>query len=80
MEGGLYEKWKMMWDAKEWSTQGFFLANAFAALVIMSQAVKTNNDGSTLVKRGITFGIGVLYLIVVITGYLQLVPTVSPYQ
>ena len=54
--------------------------NAFVALVIMSQAVKTNTDGSTLTKRGITFGIGALYMIVVITGYLQLVPTVSPYQ
>ena len=41
MDGDLYDKWKMMWDAKEWSTQGFFLVNAFVALVIMSQAVKT---------------------------------------
>ena len=43
MDGDLYDKWKMMWDAKEWSTQGFFLVNAFVALVIISQAVK-NND------------------------------------
>ena len=79
MDGDLYDKWKMMWDAKEWSTQGFFLVNAFVALVIISQAVK-NNDGSTVTKRGITFGIGAVYLIVVVVGYLQLVPTVSPYQ
>ncbi len=79
MDGGLYDKWKMMWDAKEWSTQGFFLANAFVALVIMSQAIR-NNDGSTVTKRGITFGIGAIYLVVVVVGYLQLVPTVSPYQ
>lgn len=79
MDGDLYDKWKMMWDAKEWSTQGFFLVNAFVALVIMSQAVK-NNDGSTSTKRGITFGIGAVYLILVVVGYLQLVPTVSPYQ
>ena len=79
MDGDLYDKWKMMWDAKEWSTQGFFLVNAFVALVIMSQAVK-NNDGSTSMKRGITFGIGAVYLILVVVGYLQLVPTVSPYQ
>jgi hypothetical protein len=69
----------MMWDAKEWSTQGFFLVNAFVALVIISQAVK-NNDGSTSTKRGITFVIGAVYLILVVVGYLQLVPTVSPYQ
>jgi len=79
MDGGLYDRWKMMWDAKEWSTQGFFLANAFVALVIMSQAMK-NNDGSTATKRAITFGIGAIYLVVVVIGYLQLVPTVSPYQ
>jgi len=79
MDGGLYDKWKMMWDAKEWSTQGFFLANAFVALVIMSQAIR-NNDGSTATKRGITFGIGAIYLVVVVVGYLQMVPTVSPYQ
>jgi hypothetical protein len=79
MDGDLYDKWKMMWDAKEWSTQGFFLVNAFVALVIMSQAIK-NNDGSTGTKRGITFGIGAIYLILVVVGYLQLVPTVSPYQ
>ena len=79
MDGGLYDKWKMMWDAKEWSTQGFFLANAFVALVIISQAIR-NNDGSTATKRVITFGIGAIYLIVVVVGYLQLVPTVSPYQ
>ena len=79
MDGDLYDKWKMMWDAKEWSTQGFFLVNAFVALVIISQAVK-NNDGSTGTKRGITFGIGAIYLILVVVGYLQLVPTVSPYQ
>jgi uncharacterized membrane protein SirB2 len=79
MDGDLYDKWKMMWDAKEWSTQGFFLVNAFVALVIISQAVK-NNDGSTSTKRGITFVIGAVYLILVVVGYLQLVPTVSPYQ
>ena len=80
MDGELYEKWKMMWDAKEWSTQGFFLVNAFVALVIMSQAVRGGADGSTNTKRGVTFGIGAVYFVVVVIGYLQLVPTVSPYQ
>lgn len=75
----LYVKWRTMWDAKEWSTQGFFFVNALVAFVIMSQPLKANNEG-TAAKKGMTFGIGLAYLIVVIIGYLQLVPTVSPYQ
>ena len=75
----LYIKWKTMWDAKEYTTQFFFLFSAVIALIIMSGPFKANNEG-TMTKKGITFAVGLGYLILVIVGYLQLVPTVSPYQ
>ena len=75
----LYIKWKTMWDAKEYTTQAFFFANAVVALIIMSGPLRANNEG-TAVRKGITFAIGIGYLVLVVVGYLQLVPTVSPYQ
>ncbi len=75
----LYIKWKTMWDAKEYTTQFFFLFMAIIGLIIMSGPFRSNNEG-TMVKKGMTFAIGLGYLILVIVGYLQLVPTVSPYQ
>lgn len=74
----LYTKWKAMWDAKEWGTQGFFLAMAIIGLVIMTNPLRSNAEG-TAVKKGITFAIGLGYLILVIVGYLQLVPKISSY-
>lgn len=74
----LYTKWKTMWDAKEWGTQGFFLAMAIIGLVIMSQPFRSNSEG-TAMKKGITFAIGLGYLILVIVGYFQLVPKISSY-
>ena len=68
-----------MWDAKEYTTQAFFFASAVIALIIMSGPLRANNEG-TATRKGITFAIGLGYLILVIVGYLQLVPTVSPYQ
>ena len=75
----LYTKWKTMWDAKEPTTQMFFLINAIIALIISSKAF-TKNSETTTAKRAIILSIGIGYLAIVITGYLQLVPTVSPYQ
>ena len=75
----LYIKWKTMWDAKEYTTQLFFLFNAVVAFVIMYKPMQPNNE-ATAVKRGITFAVGLGYLVIVIVGYLQLVPTVSPYE
>ena len=68
-----------MWDAKEYTTQAFFFANVVVALIVMSSPLRASSEG-TMAKRGLTFGIGLAYLILVIVGYLQLVPTVSPYQ
>ena len=75
----LYIKWKTMWDAKEYTTQFFFLFSAIIGLVIMAGPLRANAEG-TATRKGITFAIGLGYLILVIVGYLQLVPTVSPYQ
>ena len=75
----LYIKWKTMWDAKEYTTQLFFLANIIIALVIAWKPLRVNAEG-TVAKRGIVFALGVGYLILVLIAYFQLVPTVSPYQ
>ena len=75
----LYIKWKTMWDAKEYTTQLFFLANVVIALVIAARPFHVD-AGATAVKRGMTFTLGIGYLILVLVAYFQLVPTVSPYQ
>ena len=75
----LYIKWKTMWDAKEYTTQAFFFVNAAIAIFIMTGPLRANNEG-TAARKGMTFAIGLAYLILIIVGYFQLVPTVSPYQ
>lgn len=74
----LYTKWKVMWDAKEWGTQGFFLAMAIVGVVIMTHPLRANYEG-TATKKGVIFAIGLLYLILVIVGYFQMEPKVSSY-
>ena len=75
----LYIKWKTMWDAKEYTTQLFFLFNVIVAFVIMYKPMQATNEG-TATRRGFVFAIGLAYLIIVLVGYFQLVPTVSPYE
>lgn len=75
----LYIKWKTMWDAKEYTTQLFFLANIIIALIIAYRPFRASAEG-TIAKKGITAALGVGYLILVLVAYFQLVPTVSPYQ
>ncbi len=74
----LYTKWKVMWDAKEYGTQGFFFVSAIIALVIMSVPLRATSEG-TAAKKGFTFAIGLAYLILVLVGYFQLVPKISAY-
>jgi len=74
----LFTKWKVMWDAKEWGTQGFFIVSAVVALIIMYGPLRATSEG-TMTKKGITFAIGLAYLILVIVGYFQLVPKISSY-
>ena len=48
----LYTKWKTMWDAKEPTTQMFFLINAIIALIITSKAFSKNSETKFLIKTG----------------------------
>ena len=75
----LYIKWKTMWDAKEYTTQLFFLANVIIALYIGSRGLNSVSPGGTAAKRGMIFAVGVGYLILVLVAYFQLVPKVNPY-
>ncbi len=74
----IFSKWKIMWDAKEWGTQGFFMAMAIVAVLIMANPFRAATEG-TMVKKGITFAIGLTYLVLVLIGYFQLVPKASSY-
>ncbi len=76
----LYIRWRTMWDAKEYTTQLFFLANVIIALVIASKPFRMSEEGTTIAKRGVTFALGIGYLVLVLVAYFQLVPTFSPYQ
>ena len=75
----LYTKWRTMWDAKEYTTQLFFLANVIIAFYIGSRAFSASASGGTATKKFITLGLGVGYFILVLVAYLQLVPKVNPY-
>lgn len=75
----LYTKWKTMWDAKEYTTQIFFLLQAIIAFYITSRGMGTSAQGSTMAKRGMIVGIGIAYLILVLVGYFQLIPKINPY-
>ena len=46
----LYTKWKVMWDAKEYGTQGFFFVSAIVALFIMTGPLRATNDGTAAKK------------------------------
>lgn len=76
----LFIKWRTMWDAREFTTQLFFLFNLVFALYIASIPLRSSTREITAINRGImiTFGIG--YAILTIIAYLQLVPTFSPYE
>ncbi len=76
----LFIKWRTMWDAREYTTQLFFLANLVVALYIAWVSYRTSGQDITALNRGIliTFGIG--YAMLTVFAYFQLVPTFSPYE
>ena len=76
----LFVKWRTMWDAKELTTQLFFLFNFIAALYIASIPFRASGSEITAANRGIMIVFGIGYAILVLVGYFQLVPTFSPYQ
>ena len=75
----LYIKWRTMWDAKEYTTQFFFLANLLVAFYIVSIPMRSSGKDITVLNRTIMIAFGIGYAILVITAYFELVPTFSPY-
>lgn len=73
-------KWRTMWDAKEYTTQLFFLANLIIALYVLWQPFSASGKDITAVNRGIMIVFGIGYAILVVIAYFQLVPTFSPYE
>lgn len=76
----LIVKWRTMWDAKEYTTQLFFLFNLVFAFYITSLPFRSSGKGITTMNRGIMIGFGLGYAILTVFAYLQLVPTFSPYN
>jgi len=72
-------KWQTMWDAKEYTTQFFFLANLAIALYIAAIPLRSTGKDITAANRGIMLVFGIGYAILIIVAYFQLVPTFSPY-
>ena len=75
-----YVKWRTMWDAKEYTTQLFFLVNLIIALWITSIPMREAGKGATTLNRSIMFLFGIAYAVMTIVAYFQLVPTFSPYE
>ena len=76
----LFIKWRTMWDAKEYTTQFFFLANLLVALYIASIPMRSTGRYVTALNRTIMVVFGIGYAILVIFAYFELVPTFSPYN
>ena len=75
----LYVKWRTMWDAKEYTTQLFFLFNLLVAFYIASIPLRSSGKDISALNRGIMIVFGIGYAILLVFAYLQLVPTFSPY-
>jgi len=76
----LFIKWRTMWDAKEHTTQLFFLVNLIFAGYITWTPFRTSATDISAMNRGVIIVIGIGYAILTIFAYLQLVPTFSPYE
>ena len=75
----LFVKWRTMWDAKEYTTQLFFLMNFLIALYIASLPLRSSGKDINTLNRTIMIVLGLGYAILTVFAYLQLVPTFSPY-
>lgn len=76
----LFIKWRTMWDAKEYTTQLFFLFNLIFAVYVAWIPFRTSAKDITTLNRGIMIGFGIGYALLTIYAYLALVPTYSPYE
>ena len=77
---GLPVRWQTMWDAKEFTTQIFFWANAAIALYITAQPFMASGKDITAMNRTIIIVFGISYLLLTLFAYFSLVPTFSPYE
>ncbi len=75
----LFVKWRTMWDAKEYTTQLFFLFNLIFAFYITWLPFRASGKDITAFNRGIMIVFGIGYALLTSVAYLQLVPTYSPY-
>lgn len=76
----LFVKWRTMWDAKEYTTQLFFLFNIVFAIYIAALPFRESGKEITALNRGIMIVFGIVYAILTIYAYFSLVPTFSPYE
>ena len=76
----LFVKWRTMWDAKEYTTQIFFLVNFLVALYISSIPLRSSGKDISVLNRTIMAVFGISYALLVLFAYFQLVPTFSPYN
>ena len=75
----LFVKWRTMWDAKEYTTQLFFLFNLIFAFYVTWLPFRASSKEITATNRGIMIVFGIGYALLTIYAYFQLVPTFSPY-
>lgn len=73
-------KWRTMWDAKEYTTQLFFLANLIIAGYMVWSPLRGSGSEITALNRGIIVSFGIGYAVLVLIAYFSLVPTFSPYE
>lgn len=76
----IFIKWQTMWDAKEFTTQLFFLLNLVFAGYVASIPLRSSHREITSVARGLMIVFGIGYATLTVYGYFQLVPTFSPYE
>ena len=73
-------KWRTMGDAKEYTTQLFFLCNMIFAIYVVYHPFRASSKDTTTVNRWIMIVFGVGYALLIIYSYFALVPTFSPYE
>ena len=73
-------KWRTMWDAKEYTTQLFFLFNLMFAIYVGILPFRATGKDITAMNRGLMVVFGVGYALLTLYAYFSLIPTFSPYE
>ncbi len=76
----LFIKWRTMWDAKEHTTQIFFLFNVLFAAYVTWLPFRASSVDVTVLNRRLMVIFGITYALLTIYAYFSLVPTFSPYE